>query len=67
MSTSRQPDPLVQTTSHVLVGGAASFIMKEIFPRGGSTAVVVGFVVGVWAHAALDAPLAKAIAAATDL
>jgi len=54
----REPDALAHFLAHVLVGGLAVYLFGR--GRGSAEALAIG-IIGVTAHAALDAPVAQGL------
>lgn len=57
------PTPATRTVAHAAVGVAAGLIVPKVVGKGGIWVALVGAVIIVWLHEALDAPVAKIMAA----
>ena len=57
--TQKQPDQTARWISHALVGFAASALIGK---KAGGAGAILGFVLAIIAHDALDAPVAQAVA-----
>jgi hypothetical protein len=58
MAPRREPDALAQFLAHTLVGGLAVYLFGR--GRGSAEALAIG-IIGITAHAALDAPVAQSL------
>lgn len=59
------PTPATRFVAHAAVGAGASYVThvvtKKLVGANGILVLLVGAVIGIWFHAMLDAPLAKAM------